>query len=142
MKTTPNRRIFYGKKEGDGMKARIYKNALGLILGGQTLLFGLFLLFHKNFMETKGAYATFTNVMDDGHATAILLAVGILYILCVLFDWNKLRRWAIVGMSFIWLVFFAAFLLRELGGYPNSGWIFTLGLNLAIIYEAVKEDFE
>lgn len=124
------------------MKARIYKNALGLILGGQTLLFGLFLLFHKDFMETKGAYESFTNVMDDNQAALILIFVGVMYVLCVIFNWNKLRRWAIVAMSFIWLVFFTAFLLREIGGYPNSGWIFTSGLNLAILYEAVKEDFE
>ncbi|MBC2241802.1 hypothetical protein HCB35_15100 [Listeria booriae] len=129
-------------KEGDGMRARIYKNALGLILGGQTLLFGLFLLFHKDFMETKGAYENFTNVMDDNQAAVVLIVVGAMYILCVVFNWNRLRRWAIVAMSFIWLIFCAAFFFRELGGYTNSGWIFTIGLNAAIIYEAVKEDFE
>lgn len=93
-------------------------------------------------METRGAYQTFTNVMDDGIAAIILTVIGFVNLLCILSGWNKLKRWTLVSTAFMWGLFWAAFLFREIAGYPNSGWIFTIGLLGAIIYEAAREDFK
>ena len=122
------------------MENNLRKDGMSYILGIQTLLFGLFLQFHENFMETKGPYQLFTNPFDDFWITAVLITVGGMYILSVQFRWKSKKIWLSV-MQFLWMAFFVAFFLRELSGVSNSGWVLTFGLNLSILYEAYRGDF-
>ncbi|EUJ26144.1 hypothetical protein MFLO_14357 [Listeria floridensis FSL S10-1187] len=120
---------------------RIRTQTFSLILASQTLLFGVFLLAHQDFMATKTVYQPLTDLMDDQVIASIMAGIGFLNILCLLTGKNRVRRWVVIAMAFMWALFFAAFFSQELGGHPNSGWIFILGLNTAILYEAATEDF-
>ncbi|EUJ26134.1 hypothetical protein MFLO_14307 [Listeria floridensis FSL S10-1187] len=74
-------------------------------------------------------------------AAWLLTCAGLLNLFCLLGGKTRFRRWVLIATAFIWALFFAAFFSQELGGYPNIGWIFILGLNAAILHEAATEDF-
>lgn len=124
------------------MKEQVYKNGLYAIFGLQTLVFGLFLLFFSDVFTAKGGYSILAETLNEKFVAVVLLIVGLGNILIALLDKTKFKRLGLVSMQFVWLVFFFGFLLKQLSGETTSGWVFILGLIIAMFYEALRGDFD
>lgn len=124
------------------MKERIFKNGMYVIFGLQTFVFGLFLIFNSNVFSAKGGYSILAETLNEKFVALVLLVVGLGNILIALLDKIKLKRLGLVSMQFVWLVFFFAFLIKQLSGETTSGWVLILGLVCAMGYEAWGGDFD
>lgn len=114
------------------------KHAVFIIFSTQTLLFGLFLLFHQG-IYLIDSNNDITSVLTKNWIGIVLLVVGILGFVGVRLENAKVIRIVLVLMQFFWSFFTAAFFIRELQGDPNTDWILTLGEVFTLLYLAKKE---
>ncbi|MBC1919432.1 hypothetical protein HB825_03685 [Listeria booriae] len=117
------------------------KKLLPMLIALQTILFGLFLAYHQGFLETRGAYIYLVSYLDDYAVSALLIALAVIYAAATLMNWRKTKRLFLVSLQFVWSLFFFSFLIREIAGYPNTAWVFILGLNLLIYFESRTGDY-
>lgn len=121
---------------------KIYENGLYLIFGMQTFIFGLYLLFNPNTFSAKGAYSIIAELLNEESVSFILMAVGVFNIVLIVFEKTKLKAIGLAMMQFIWSVFFFAFLIKQVSGFPTTGWILILGLILAMAHEGWRGEFD
>lgn len=126
----------------DKLIKKIYDNGLYLIFGMQTFIFGLFLLLNQNIFSAKGAYSILADVLNEKSVSMVLIVIGLFNVFIVLMDKRKWKRVGLVSMQFVWLIFFFAFLIKQVHGSATTGWVLIFGLVVAMAYEAWKGEFD
>lgn len=114
------------------------KNTIYLFYTIQTMLFGLYLIIHKNvyLIENDHDIAKF---LTHSWIAYFLILIGVIGFVSSIFKWKRAKSVILIFMSFFWAFFATAFFLRELQGYPNTDWILTLGEVATMFYLAKKE---
>ncbi|EHD5018714.1 hypothetical protein JRB95_001341 [Listeria monocytogenes] len=119
------------------------KMSLPFIISFKSIVFGLYMLFHPNYLDTKGAYIYVVSYFDDTAVSVAFIIIALAYSLSTLFSKKKLKRASGIAIQTMWAFFFFSFFVREFyGGYPNAGWVLILGTLMLIQFELRTGDYK
>lgn len=121
------------------------KNGIMKLVAFQSLINGLWLLFHKGKQNYTSEIRGFKHMEFLNSwifcIAVIVLAVGLLY--AAYKNKSSLQRWLLILLNTMWSFYTVILLINELSGVPNMSWALFLGYNVAIFmsarYEVVSE---
>ncbi|EDN7323684.1 hypothetical protein FHK07_11915 [Listeria monocytogenes] len=116
--------------------------SIPFIISFKSIVFGLYMLSHPNYLDTKGAYIYVVSYFDDTAVSVAFIIIALAYFLSTLFSKKKLKRASGIAIQTMWAFFFFSFLVREFNGYPNAGWVLILGTLMLIQFELRTGDYK
>ncbi|MBC2142837.1 hypothetical protein HCA89_10985 [Listeria innocua] len=125
------------------LRVNILENKMSLpfIISFKSIVFGIYLLFHPKYLETKGAYVYVVSYFDDTAISICFIIFSLTYAMSTLFGKKKVKRASGIAIQTMWAFFFFSFFVREFSGYPNAGWVLILGTLMLIQFELRTGDY-
>lgn len=108
-------------------------------LGLVPIMMGVYLMSHYGYLSQAYAGSEFFTWIDTPLGGLSLVIIGVLTMLSIFTRAWGLRLVMLVINGALYTMFFATFLFRELAGYHNMAWIFSLGAFVATLGIAYKE---
>ncbi|KGL45390.1 hypothetical protein EP56_07485 [Listeriaceae bacterium FSL A5-0209] len=118
-------------------KFKVERNKLSipLIIAFQTFAYGIYIIFHPQFLETQGQIVNVVSYLDALWMGLFFIAIAILYGISSLRFYLHLKRFSAVVIFTLWSFYFLSFLVRDFSGYQTSSWILVFGMLLLINFE-------
>lgn len=105
------------------------------ILAFKLYLFGSYLLWRPQLLESKSAYAYIDSIVNGFVLGWLFIVIASLYVFSTYKSYFKTKKVSAILTLVLWLFMFFSFFIREFNGYPNSGWVLILGTIILVLYE-------
>ena len=106
------------------------------ILSFTSVLFGATIFLNPNILDIYKIYSLIRTIFDNKLIGLAFIILGIMKIVGIFIEAPKLKKIAIRGLLFLWLLFFIAFLISP---PPNIIWVFALSEVILAIGASIKE---
>lgn len=113
-------------------------HAYSLILSVGSLIYGLQLIRYPQILTNFSVYQNIVNVFNPRYVGLVFILLGILKLVGLIFDYQKLKHYSLVGFTYVWSFFSLSFLLSQ---PPNTVWIFALIMTVLSISISTRGDF-
>lgn len=119
-------------------KRFIVAHSNSLILSIGSLLYGVQLVRYPHILATYSIYQSIVELINYRYVGLIFIVLGLLKLIGLLFNWQRLRRISLVAFTYVWCFFSLSFVLSQ---PPNSIWVFALIMTALSISISFRGDF-
>lgn len=109
-------------------------DSIAVALG--SILYGVQILLHPSIMETYKIYVLIRELFNNQVLGAFFILLGALKIIGIAINNKLMKRIAIRGLLFLWLLFFIAFIVTP---PPNTVWVYAFLMVFLSVGTSVKE---
>lgn len=111
----------------------ISRYAYSMLLSVGSIMYGIQLTRHPSILKTFSVYQTIVSVLNYRLVGLIFIAIGVLKLVGLIFNIQKLRRYTLVAFTYIWSFFGISLLFSEPRNtiWVLSGIMATLALIIA-----------
>ena len=109
------------------------------ILAFTSILFGATIFLNPGILDIYKIYSLIRSMFDNKLIGLAFIVLGAMKIIGIFTNSVRMRKIAIRGLLFLWLLFFIAFLISP---PPNIIWVFALSEVILAIGASIKEGVE
>lgn len=104
----------------NGVREFIRTYYYSLLLACGSIVYGIQLARHPHILETFSVYKVIVSVLDYRFVGFIFITLGVLKLIGLLFNIQRLRRYSLVAFTYIWSFFGISLLFSE---PQNTVWV-------------------
>ena len=107
-----------------------------LVLSLTSFFYGYQLFTHPEILKSYDVYKLLDNLFDQRFISLVFIILGVLKLIGIIGNYKYVKRWSLVSLTFVWVLFAVSFLLSK---PPNTIWIFSTSMAILSFGIALKE---
>lgn len=126
------------KEKIQQLKCFAISHAYSLLLTTGTIIYGVQLTRYPQILSTFSVYKNVIDFIDYRWIGLIFVTLGVVKMIGLLLNHGRVRRYAIVSLTYAWSFLSLSFLLSS---PPNTVWVFSAIMTVLAIITSIRGDF-